>query len=121
VANPHPEDVLSTIDYLINLELDWFGGAFPLMTSVPLGISRRVRSVGELLQNLGFGLALNRFGATSSGADDGRETESLIPCPAWSTPSPWWRDQGVSSAPAKLSQFKWIRPIPLRNSPQAAI
>ena len=42
------EDVLSTIDYLINLELD-IGGA-SLDDIDHLG-NRRVRSVGELLQN----------------------------------------------------------------------
>ena len=42
------EDVLSTIDYLINLELD-IGGA-SLDDIDHLG-NRRVRAVGELLQN----------------------------------------------------------------------
>ena len=45
---PTHEDVLSTLDYLINLELD-VGGA-SLDDIDHLG-NRRVRSVGELLQN----------------------------------------------------------------------
>ena len=52
------EDVLSTLDYLINLELD-VGGA-SLDDIDHLG-NRRVRSVGELLQNqVRVGLKIGR-------------------------------------------------------------
>ena len=70
-----PEDVLSTIDYLINLELD-VGGA-SLDDIDHLG-NRRVRSVGELLQNQ-VRVGLNRLERIIKERMTVGETESLTP------------------------------------------
>ncbi|MFM9047913.1 MAG: DNA-directed RNA polymerase subunit beta, partial [Cyanobium sp.] len=70
-----PEDVLSTIDYLINLELD-VGGA-TLDDIDHLG-NRRVRSVGELLQNQ-VRVGLNRLERIIKERMTVGETESLTP------------------------------------------
>ncbi|MCT0203273.1 DNA-directed RNA polymerase subunit beta [Synechococcus sp. CS-603] len=69
------EDVLSTIDYLINLELD-VGGA-SLDDIDHLG-NRRVRSVGELLQNQ-VRVGLNRLERIIKERMTVGETESLTP------------------------------------------
>lgn len=70
-----PEDVLSTIDYLINLELD-VGGA-SLDDIDHLG-NRRVRSVGELLQNQ-VRVGLNRLERIIKERMTVGETDSLTP------------------------------------------
>jgi DNA-directed RNA polymerase subunit beta len=70
-----PEDVLSTIDYLINLELD-VGGA-TLDDIDHLG-NRRVRSVGELLQNQ-VRVGLNRLERIIKERMTVGETDSLTP------------------------------------------
>jgi len=70
-----PEGVLSTIDYLINLELD-VGGA-SLDDIDHLG-NRRVRSVGELLQNQ-VRVGLNRLERIIKERMTVGETESLTP------------------------------------------
>ena len=70
-----PEDVLSTIDYLINLELD-VGGA-SLDDIDHLG-NRRVRSVGELLQNQ-VRVGLNRLERIIRERMTVGETDSLTP------------------------------------------
>ena len=70
-----PEDVLSAIDYLINLELD-VGGA-TLDDIDHLG-NRRVRSVGELLQNQ-VRVGLNRLERIIKERMTVGETESLTP------------------------------------------
>ena len=70
-----PEDVLSTIDYLINLEID-VGGA-SLDDIDHLG-NRRVRSVGELLQNQ-VRVGLNRLERIIKERMTVGETESLTP------------------------------------------
>ena len=70
-----PEDLLSTIDYLINLELD-VGGA-SLDDIDHLG-NRRVRSVGELLQNQ-VRVGLNRLERIIRERMTVGETESLTP------------------------------------------
>ena len=70
-----PEDVLSTIDYLINLELD-VGGA-SLDDIDHLG-NRRVRSVGELLQ-IQVRVGLNRLERIIKERMTVGETESLTP------------------------------------------
>jgi len=69
------EDVLSTIDYLINLELD-IGGA-SLDDIDHLG-NRRVRSVGELLQNQ-VRVGLNRLERIIKERMTVGETDSLTP------------------------------------------
>ncbi|TCD55922.1 DNA-directed RNA polymerase subunit beta [Synechococcus sp. BS56D] len=69
------EDVLSTIDYLINLELD-VGGA-SLDDIDHLG-NRRVRSVGELLQNQ-VRVGLNRLERIIKERMTVGETDSLTP------------------------------------------
>ena len=69
------EDVLSTIDYLINLELDV--GVASLDDIDHLG-NRRVRSVGELLQNQGR-VGLNRLERIIKERMTVGETESLTP------------------------------------------
>ena len=69
------EDVLSTIDYLINLELD-VGGA-TLDDIDHLG-NRRVRSVGELLQNQ-VRVGLNRLERIIKERMTVGETDSLTP------------------------------------------
>jgi DNA-directed RNA polymerase subunit beta len=69
------EDVLSTLDYLINLELD-VGGA-SLDDIDHLG-NRRVRSVGELLQNQ-FRVGLNRLERIIKERMTVGETDSLTP------------------------------------------
>merc|ERR1712078_491930 len=69
------EDVLSTLDYLINLELD-VGGA-TLDDIDHLGI-RRVRSVGELLQNQ-VRVGLNRLERIIKERMTVGETDSLTP------------------------------------------
>ena len=68
------EDVLSTIDYLINLELD-IGGA-SLDDIDHLG-NRRVRSVGELLQNQ-VRVGLNRLERIIKERMTVGETDSLL-------------------------------------------
>ena len=70
-----PEDVLSTLDYLINLELD-VGGA-SLDDIDHLG-NRRVRSVGELLQNQ-VRVGLNRLERIIKERMTVGETDSLTP------------------------------------------
>ena len=70
-----PEDVLSTIDYLINLELD-VGGA-SLDDIDHLG-NRWVRSVGELLQNQ-VRVGLNRLERIIKERMTVGETDSLTP------------------------------------------
>ncbi|MFM1798997.1 MAG: DNA-directed polymerase subunit beta [Cyanobacteriota bacterium] len=70
-----PEDVLSSIDYLINLELD-VGGA-SLDDIDHLG-NRRVRSVGELLQNQ-VRVGLNRLERIIKERMTVGETDSLTP------------------------------------------
>ena len=69
------EDVLSTLDYLINLELD-VGGA-SLDDIDHLG-NRRVRSVGELLQNQ-VRVGLNRLERIIKERMTVGETDSLTP------------------------------------------
>ena len=69
------EDVLSTLDYLINLELD-VGGA-SLDDIEHLG-NRRVRSVGELLQNQ-VRVGLNRLERIIKERMTVGETDSLTP------------------------------------------
>ena len=69
------EDVISTIDYLINLELD-IGGA-SLDDIDHLG-NRRVRSVGELLQNQ-VRVGLNRLERIIKERMTVGETDSLTP------------------------------------------
>ncbi|MEX0588196.1 MAG: DNA-directed RNA polymerase subunit beta [Cyanobium sp.] len=70
-----PEDVLSTIDYLINLELD-VGGA--CLDDIDHLGNRRVRSVGELLQNQ-VRVGLNRLERIIKERMTVGETESLTP------------------------------------------
>nr|AUG32245.1 DNA-directed RNA polymerase beta subunit [Paulinella longichromatophora] len=70
-----PEDLLSTLDYLINLELD-VGGA-SLDDIDHLG-NRRVRSVGELLQNQ-IRVGLNRLERIIKERMTVGETDSLTP------------------------------------------
>nr|YP_009530355.1 DNA-directed RNA polymerase beta subunit [Paulinella micropora]AXY63044.1 DNA-directed RNA polymerase beta subunit [Paulinella micropora] len=70
-----PEDLLSTLDYLINLELD-IGGA-SLDDIDHLG-NRRVRSVGELLQNQ-IRVGLNRLERIIKERMTVGETDSLTP------------------------------------------
>ena len=70
-----PEDVLSTIDYLINLELDVCGASLDDIDH--LG-NRRVRSVGELLQNQ-VRVGLNRLERIIKERMTVGETESLTP------------------------------------------
>ena len=69
------EDVLSTIDYLINLELD-VGGA--CLDDIDHLGNRRVRSVGELLQNQ-VRVGLNRLERIIKERMTVGETESLTP------------------------------------------
>ncbi|MFM9072209.1 MAG: DNA-directed RNA polymerase subunit beta, partial [Cyanobium sp.] len=70
-----PEDVLSTIDYLINLELD-VGGA--CLDDIDHLGNRRVRSVGELLQNQ-VRVGLNRLERIIKERMTVGETDSLTP------------------------------------------
>ena len=70
-----PEDVLSTIDYLINLELD-VGGA--CLDDIDHLGNRRVRSVGELLQNQ-VRVGLSRLERIIKERMTVGETESLTP------------------------------------------
>ena len=70
-----PEDVLSTLDYLINLELD-VGGA--CLDDIDHLGNRRVRSVGELLQNQ-VRVGLNRLERIIKERMTVGETDSLTP------------------------------------------
>jgi len=102
-----------TIDYLINLELDV--GALSLeMTSTHLG-NAVWRSVGELLQNQGFGLASTAW-ANHQGAMTVAMTESLT-LPSWSTPSLGWRRSDSSASASSASSMDQTTP-PWRNHPQ---
>ena len=70
-----PEDVLSTIDYLINLELDVGGATLDDIDHIG---NRRVRSVGELLQNQ-VRVGLNRLERIIKERMTVGETDSLTP------------------------------------------
>ena len=70
-----PEDVLSTLDYLINLELD-VGGA--CLDDIDHLGNRRVHSVGELLQNQ-VRVGLNRLERIIKERMTVGETDSLTP------------------------------------------
>ena len=85
------EDVLSTLDYLINLELD-VGGA-SLDDIDHLG-NRRVRSVGELLQNQ-VRVGLNRLERIIKERMTVGETDSLTPAQLVRPQAPGGGHQGV--------------------------
>ena len=95
-----PEDVLSTIDYLINLELD-VGGA-TLDDIDHLG-NRRVRSVGELLQNQ-VRVGLNRLERNLNERMTVGASESLTRAPVV-TPNPLVAAIKEFFGSSQLSQF----------------
>ena len=94
------EDVLSTIDYLITLELD-IGGA-SLDDIDHLG-NRRVRSVGELLQNQ-VRVGLNRLERIIKERMTVGETDSLTPAQLVN-PKPLVAAIKEFLGPVNLSQF----------------
>ena len=110
-----PEDVLSTIDYLINLELD-VGGA-TLDDIDHLG-NRRVRSVGELLQNQ-VRVGLNRLERIIKERMTVCETYSLTPAQLVN-PKPLVAAIKEFFGSSQLSQFMDQTNPPGRTYPQKA-
>jgi len=106
---------LSTIDYLINLELD-VAGAFPDDSTT--SANRVMRSGGRTAQTR-FRVGLNRLERIIK-SDDVRRDRIAHPLPSWSTQSLGGGDQGVFGS-SQLSQLHGSDQPPLAEThPQAA-